>query len=129
MTKDIRHKHYGHTIEQEISWFPGELPIDAVGLWQIVPSGRDSFGLEGADLDDFIRRAILALLAEGAVPVRHVPGSAFEWDQQLQYGQAADEIADAIVREWHNMPDDPLALVGEVWFALARPGHKYVKTD
>lgn len=127
MTKSARHKTYGHTVQEQISFFPGELPVDAVGLWQIVPSGRDAFGLTGAELDDFVRRSVLALLAAGAVPVRHKPGSDFEWDQQPQYGHSPDGIADAIVSEWHKMPDDQLALVGEVWFALPRPGKKYVK--
>ena len=39
MKKELRHRIYGTTIEQWISLVPGELPIDAVGLWQIVPAG------------------------------------------------------------------------------------------
>ena len=130
MTSEPRHRTYGYTASEAISFFPGELPIDAVGLWQIVPSGRDGFGLRGAVLDDFVRRGILALLNAGAVPVRHIPGSAYEWDIQRQYGTTHAEIASAILAEWHAMPDDPLVLCGEgVRFARARPGTKYVKLD
>ena len=82
MTNELRDKYYGRTLDEYFSTLPGELPIDAVGLWQVVPSGRDGFGLSGSELDAFVRRGVLALLAAGAVPVRHVPGSDYEWDIQ-----------------------------------------------
>jgi hypothetical protein len=130
MTDELRDKYYGYTISESIALTPGELPIDAVGLWQIVPDGRDGFGLSGEALDDFIRRTITALLDADAVPVRHVPGSQFEWDVQHQYGTTREQIIEGIIAEWHTMPDDPLVLCGEgVWFARPRPGRKYVKID
>lgn len=130
MTNELRDKYYGRTLDEYFSTLPGELPIDAVGLWQVVPSGRDGFGLSGSELDAFVRRGVLALLAAGAVPVRHVPGSDYEWDIQKQYGDAPEEIADAVVAEWRAMPDDPLHLCGYgVWLARARPGKSYVKLD
>ena len=74
-------------------------------------------------LTDFVRRGISALLEAGAVPVRHEPNSAFEWDIQKQYGTSSEEIIDLVVAEWLKMPDDPLVLCGEgVWFARPRPG-------
>lgn len=128
MSEELRDKYYGRTIDEYFSTLPGELPIDAVGLWQVVPSGRDGFGLSGTKLDAFVRRGVLALLAAGAVPVRHVPGSEYEWDIQKHYGDTPEQIADAVVAEWRAMPDDPLHLCGYgVWFARARPGKKYVK--
>lgn len=130
MTNELRDKYYGRTLDEYLSTLPGELPIDAVGLWQVVPSGRDGFGLSGSELDAFVRRGVLALLAAGAVPVRHVPGSDYEWDIQKQYGVAPEEIADAVVAEWRAMPDDPLHLCGYgAWFARARAGKSYVKLD
>jgi hypothetical protein len=129
MIDEPRHAEYGRSLSEWISLIPGELPIDAVGLWHFVPDGQ-AFGLSGNAQVDFVRRAIRALLEAGAVPVRHVPGSEYEWDIQRQYGASDDAIIDAIVTEWQAMPDDPLVLCGEgVWFARPRPGKKYVKVD
>ena len=69
MKKELRDKFYGQTVEEWIEKIPGELPIDAVGLWQIVPFAREGFGLSGEELLDVVRRSITALLAKGAVPV------------------------------------------------------------
>ena len=40
MNKERRDKFYGLTVEEWIEKIPGELPVDAVGLWQ--PVGRNS---------------------------------------------------------------------------------------
>lgn len=131
MTDEPRHRDYGYTASEAISFFPGELPIDAVGMFQIVPAGRDSFGLKGADLIDFVRRSILALLDAGAIPVRGGGGTEYYWIKQPQYGIEKGEIADAVVQEWLSMPDDPLVLCGDgVWFARPRSDNSnYVKLD
>ncbi len=130
MTDEPRDKDYGTLLSEVISQIPGELPRDAVGLWQIVPAGRDGFGFEGAALSDFIRRAIHALIDAGAVPVRHQPGNEYEWSVQRQYGSKREDIAEAVIAEWLTMPDDPLVLCGDgVWFAKPRLGTKYVKLD
>ena len=130
MTDDPRHKLYGTPLSEWIALIPGELPRDAVGLFQIVPAGRDGFGLKGAALTDFVRRGIHALLDAGAVPVRGGKGTGYEWLAQKQYGTAKEEITEAIIREWLALPDDPLVLCGDgVWFARPEPGTKYVKLD
>jgi hypothetical protein len=36
--------------------------IDGVGLWQIVPEGRDRYGLEGDDLVQFLRLSLLYMV-------------------------------------------------------------------
>ena len=130
MTNELKHKTYGYGISECVSFFPGELDRDAVGLWQVVPAGRDGFGLTGSALTDFVRSGIHALLEAGAVPVRHNPTSAYEWDRQAQYGDASDTIERLVIEEWLKMPDDPLILCGEgVWFARPRAGKLYVKLD
>lgn len=63
-------KYFGIPLSEWIKRTPNELEVDAVGFWQIVPVGRDSFGLEGGELNDFVRRSIIALLEKGAAPVR-----------------------------------------------------------
>ncbi len=130
MTVEPKDKHYGTPLSQVIAEIPGELPIDAVGLFQIVPKGRDGFGFDGALLADFVGRAIMALLDAGAVPVRGGPGSGYYWIAQKQYGASPDEIVSNVIAEWLAMPNDPLVLCGEgVWFALPRQGTNYVKLD
>lgn len=95
----------------------GQLPLDAVGMWQIVPGGRIGFGLEGEALTDYVRRCIAELLSRGAVPV--VGGGLegeHEWIAQPQYGSTPDEIVENVVREWlanGARDEDP----GGLWFA------------
>lgn len=131
MRQDLKHAIYGTPINEWIQGVPGELNRDAVGLWQIVPAGRDGFGLRDAALIEFLRQCIDALLSAGAVPVRGAPGSGYFWIWQKQYGSSHEEIANAVISEWQLVPDDPLLLVGECpWFARPNPDNpKYVKMD
>lgn len=124
------HEDYGIPMSEWISLIPNELPRDAVGMFQIVPDGRDGFHLAGRELEDFVRRAIHGLLDAGAIPVRGGKNTAFSWVAQRQYGSNRDEITEAIIAEWLAMPDDPLILCGEgVWFARPIPGKRFVKLD
>jgi hypothetical protein len=95
-----------------------ELPIDAVGMWQIVPGARRGFDLEGDALTDYVRRCIAELLSRGAMPV--VGGGKdgpHDWIVQPQYGSRPEEIIENVVREWlanGAKNEDP----GGLWFAL-----------
>lgn len=131
MTHEVRDKFYGQTISEVVSLIPGELSIDAVGLWQIVPKGRDGFNLTGDALVDFVRKCIQALLDAGAVPVRGGQDTGYEWVAEKQYGTDNDEVTENVIQEWLAMPDDPQALCGDgVWFARPDPAFpKYVKLD
>src|SRR5436190_1882358 len=110
-----RDKFYGSTIEERLELVAGELPIDAVGLWQFVSFGRQGFGLSGADLVDYVRRQILVLLAKGAKPVKGVRDGSHYW-RVVDYGKSPEEIADAIIAEWQASGREPGP--GEPWFAL-----------
>jgi hypothetical protein len=115
MNKKRRDKFYGQTVEEWIEKIPGELPVDAVGLWQIVSFGRERFELSGEELVDAVRRSIAALLAKGAVPVVGTMDGIYIWTP-VKYGDSADEITEAIITEWRNSGRDPDG--GDVWFAL-----------
>lgn len=102
-------KYFGSTIDESVEKTPNELEIDEVGLWQVIPRGRDSFGLDGNDLIDFTRRHIIALVEWGGVPV-------IALKHQPQYGVTAEEIAENIIAEWlESGGGDPD--VGGIWFA------------
>jgi hypothetical protein len=113
-----KHSRYGTPMSEWIKLVE-ELDIDAVGLWQIVPTGREYFGLEGAALDDFIRRSLLEHFAYGAVPVRHVPGDPNVWTIQTNYGETPDAMAKGILEEWNDQ-DRPDPGLGDLWLALPR---------
>jgi hypothetical protein len=121
----------GLSLTEWIHLLPNELSRDAVGMFQIIPDGRDVFHLSGAEMINFVRLAITALLDSGAVPVRGGAGSGYEWVYQKQYGFMKNDIINSIIAEWLAMPDDPLVLCGEgVWFARPDPDFpKYVKLD
>lgn len=94
-----RRSGLGDTVAEYLETLPYELDGDGEGLWAIVPAGK-SFRFEGADLVEFVRRCVLRLLDVGAVPVRHAKDGPLLWQEQTQYGQSNEEIADAIVAEW-----------------------------
>jgi len=119
MTEEPRHLRYGRPMSEWIKLVANELPIDAVGLWQIVPGGRRGFGLEGDALTDYVRRCIAELLSRGAVPVVGGGETGYYWIAQTQYGSQPDEIVENVVREWlanGATDEDP----GGLWFALPR---------
>jgi hypothetical protein len=124
------HEDYGMPMSEWIALVPNELSRDAVGMFQIVPAGRDGFHLDGTELVDFIRRAIHRLLDAGALPVRGGAGTDYEWIFQHKYGTDKSSMTEAIIKEWLAMPDDPLVLCGDgVWFARPKLGTKYLKVD
>ena len=115
MKKELRDKFYGHTVEEWIQKVPGELAVDAVGLWQIASFGREGFGLSGRELVDYVRQNLLALFARGAKPVQGALDNIYIW-ALVDYGSTAGDMADRIINEWLNSGRDPD--VGDVWFAL-----------
>jgi hypothetical protein len=123
MRRDLRHRRYGTTIDEWIAAVPEELPVDAVGLWQIVPAGRDGFGLSGTELVKFVRTCVLALLAKGAKPVVGASDNLHIW-QIVHYGDTSEQIADAVIAEWQRSGHEPG--FGDIWFALP---HIYEQTD
>lgn len=111
---------FGQTVMDYIQTLPGELPIDAVGLWQIVPAGRQRYGLRDDDLTEFVRRCVFSLVAHGAKPVVGGGGTDCDWIIQSQYGETNQEIVDAVVKEWlasGAVDGSPEGL----WFALPSP--------
>ena len=115
MNRELRDKFYGQTIDEWISTLPGELPVDAVGLWQIVSFGREGFGLSGEELEDLVRRGIKELFAKGAKPVVGAMDGIHVWTT-VDYGNNVASVSEAIIEEWRNSRRDPDA--GDVWFAL-----------
>lgn len=113
------------------SQYSAELDIDAVGMWHIVPRAQRVYGLTGGAVAEYVRRAINAILDAGGVPVRHIPGSGYEWVQQKQYGNIREQIVEALIFEWQSLPEDSIALAGAAaWFARPDPNYPmYVKVD
>lgn len=119
MTEEPRHLLYDDPMSEWIKATANELPIDAVGMWQIVPGGRRGFGLEGDALTDYVRRCIAELLSRGAVPVVGGGDTGYYWLEQKQYGTTPEAIIENVVREWlanGARDEDP----GGLWFALRR---------
>lgn len=120
MTKEPVDKHFGIPLSEWIARTPNELEVDAVGLWQLVSVGRSSFDLEGAGLEDFVRRSISELLSRGAKPVRATEGG--RWLVQPQYVHGPEDMINRIVSEWLASSVDPDE--DGLWFALCdEPTH------
>lgn len=116
MTDEPVDKYFGVPLSEWVDRIPNELEIDAVGLWQIVPVGRDSFGLNGEGLRDFVRRAVFALLKRGAVPVHPAQEDGIFWIRKNCYGDDIDNIVSNIIAEWEKSGVDPNE--DGLWFAL-----------
>jgi hypothetical protein len=93
-------KYFGTPLSEWIARVPNELDVDAVGLWQIIPTGMDSFGLSDECLEEFTCRCIVALLQKGAVPVRAAPPGVSGWVRETTYQGSHEEIAEQIVCDW-----------------------------
>lgn len=116
MTSEPIDKYFGIPLGEWVSRIPKELEVDAVGLWQIVPVGRDNFGLSGERLRDFVTRGVVALLSAGAVPVRPSSEKDVFWVRQTCFGIGIDEIAKNVVEEWEKSGVDPDQ--DGLWFTL-----------
>jgi hypothetical protein len=116
MTSEPVDKYFGIPLSEWIDRLPNELDVDAVGLWQIIPTGKDSFSLFGNNLDLFAKKCILGLINRGAVPVRPVSAQHGYWEKQLQYGDNPEEIADNIISEWKATKRDPDQ--NGIWFYI-----------
>lgn len=119
MNNEPREKRSGTPLSEYIERVANELPVDAVGMWQIVPGGRYGFDFEDKALTNYVRRCIAELLSRGAVPVVGGGDTGYYWIAQPQYGSKPDEIIENVVREWlanGAKDEDP----GGLWFALPR---------
>jgi hypothetical protein len=114
MTTQPTHKEYGHTDTEQFAMFAAEIEFDAVGLWSIVSTARNSFNLEGKAREDFVYSSIMAILKAGGRPVL---GSIKKdgWVEQTKYGVAAEEISKQIIFEL--MSKNFLVDHGDIWFA------------
>ena len=113
----LRHRTYGTPIEDTVESFPNELPIDAVGLWQIVNSLKRGFDLENSDLTKYVEKSVEALLKASAVPVI---GSAADkcWYRARAFGGQQKEIIEQVLAYLRHLGRDPD--VGDIWFALPK---------
>ncbi|MBR0555011.1 hypothetical protein J5J10_04890 [Ciceribacter sp. L1K23] len=107
MSFEPRHRFFDTLLSEWIERVPNELDVDAVGLWQIVGSGRDGFSLQGKELADFVNGCVLALLRNGAVPVRPSAQPNEFWRRDIRYEGCDEEIALSIVNEWTMSGSDP----------------------
>lgn len=116
MEIEPRHSRDGMSLSEWISRVPNELPRDAVGLWQIIPALRDSFGLEGPALEVAVGATIQGLLERGAVPVRCGPVDGPEWIPDDAYALDWQAVKAKVINDWVRSGLEPT--VGDLWFAL-----------
>jgi hypothetical protein len=107
----------GVPVSDHIAYLPGTLNDLPVGMWEIVPTGRYRFGLEGPALADFIRRCIYSLMDAGAKPVNG-GSKPNQWELQVQYGSNKHEVAEAVIQEWLRQGAPDYEPWKGVWFGL-----------
>lgn len=123
MKKELLHKFYGTPIYEWISKVPNELPQDAVGMWQLVTSGEEGFGLEEEDLDEYISLCIAGILNAGAKPVYGQKKETYSiWVLNKKYIGSNDEIVKLILQDLKNAKIESEELyknfIFGLWFAL-----------
>ncbi|WP_077003535.1 hypothetical protein [Variovorax sp. KK3] len=92
-----------------------ESESDPVGMWQMVKTGRDGFGLSGPALEDFVRRFISEMVAGGAHPIVGDRSAPFGWRRTIDHGDKPVDIAASLINSWKRSGIDPD--VDGVWFA------------
>lgn len=118
MSSEPVHSFFGTPLSEWIALVPNELEVDAVGLWQIIPPLRKSFGLHGDALERAVRDVLNGLLARGARPVIGSSAQDGSWEKAIRYGSDPATITNSVIAEWRMMKRDPD--VGDLWFALPR---------
>lgn len=93
-----------------------EAKSDPVGLWEIVKTGRQGFGLEGEPLERFVHDYVLAMLKGGSSPIVGDRTRSSGWQPVFHYGDNAETAAVAIIAEWKTRLKDPDE--SDVWFAF-----------
>jgi hypothetical protein len=118
MNEEPVHRIFRTPVSEWVASVPSELEDDAVGLWQIIPVGRVDFGLEGNELVNYVRKALLAVFAQGAKPVEGATDGKHYWKLRENYGDEPERMAEAIIDEWLASGHDPDP--GGIWFALPK---------
>jgi hypothetical protein len=113
----LRHRTYGTPIEETVEAFPNELPIDAVGLWQIVNSLKRGFDLENPELAKYVQKSVEALLKAGAVPVIGSTEDKY-WHRASGFGGQDKEVIEQVLAYLQRLGRDPD--FGDIWFALPK---------
>ena len=116
MVRDPVDERFGISASEWIALAPNELPIDAVGLWQIVDPLRHTYGMSGEDLSFYVRNCLLLLFSHGAIPVIGDVDGQNDWVAKDGYGGTPEGMAESIIAEWIASGRDPD--FGDVWFAL-----------
>lgn len=118
MSEEIRNLFTGSTIDERIAGNLYELKDIGIGLTHIVNQGRYGFGLEGKDLNDFIRRCLYLLLEHGA-GVRHTGSPSQPYREiELHYGNDThEEIVEGVIADWIAGGAGDLEW-GDFWFAI-----------
>ena len=116
----LRHRTYGTPIDETVEAFQNELPMDAVGLWQIVNSLKRGFDLENPQLAKYVQKSVETLLKAGAVPVI---GSSEDkcWHRASGFGGQDKEVTEQVLTYLQRLGRDPD--VGDIWFALPKFVH------
>jgi hypothetical protein len=118
MIDQKRRKFYDDTVREWIHFLPADLDDIGAGLHAIVQTGRRGFEFENAELIEFVRRSLRALVDKGAKP-RHW-GSRSQPDRNimLHYGNDThDEIVEGAIADWLASGAGDLEW-GDFWFAL-----------
>ncbi len=97
MRTERLHNEYGTTVTEWISCVPGELDQDGVFLMQPVVAGAEGFELRGNELDDFVKRCIVALLEAGAYAAK-----AGSHEACSEYTGSYAKVAADIVADWRS---------------------------
>lgn len=114
MTNVPKHREFGTPITEWVEKIPNELEVDAVGLWQVVPSFSAEFGLSGLELERYLRLAIEALIERGAVPVEAPDTGLIRHDLFSNGVPDTEKVMQYLV----SLGRDPT--VDDVWFELVR---------
>jgi hypothetical protein len=106
------HVRTGTPIAEWIDSVPNELPVDAVGLWQVVRGLRSGFDLAGEPLEHYVRLCVAKLIDRGAIPVQ---GSA-ERAWAVRSDLVGTQTVERVVTYWKSLGREPD--VADLWFAL-----------
>lgn len=90
-----------YTIADRMNDAPNMLNLDLYGLWDVVATGREGYGLRDHELRDYVHLYVKTLVSAGGIVIEVGPADRDRfWVAAARYGSLPHEVADTILSEW-----------------------------
>jgi hypothetical protein len=105
---------FGRSQAEWLAVADNEARRDAIALAEIIQQAKHGFGLEGEQLQDYLRRVVLYLLESGAHPVVSSDRKNVSWEIASEFCGEVSLVISKIIEHWEQSGSDDAYFV---WFS------------